>query len=74
MMSQVMHAVTAWALLLWFRLGYTFISSYFDFNEDYLQETLQLQFVREKRKQMKCKDMSMLIQSVSLDAQKAQYK
>jgi hypothetical protein len=31
MMSQVMHAVTAWALLFWFHLGYTFISSYFDY-------------------------------------------
>ncbi len=26
---RLMHAVTAWALLFWFQLGYTFISSYF---------------------------------------------
>jgi hypothetical protein len=25
-----MHAVIAWALLFWFCLGYTFISSYFE--------------------------------------------
>jgi hypothetical protein len=27
-----MHAVTAWALLFWFCLGYTFISNYFGWN------------------------------------------
>ncbi len=27
---RLMHAVTAWAPLFWFHLGYTFISSYFD--------------------------------------------
>ncbi len=27
-----MHALTAWALLFWFHLGYTFISSYFVFD------------------------------------------
>ncbi len=28
---RLIHAVIAWALLFWIHLGYTFISSYFDF-------------------------------------------
>jgi hypothetical protein len=28
--QRLMQAVTAWALLFWFRLGYIFISSYFE--------------------------------------------
>ncbi len=33
-----MHAVIAWALLFWFRLGYTFISSYFEFRGGFVEQ------------------------------------